>query len=89
MKNKTGFKVRPLGKEFVLTAENVQRVNLNKIISLNSSAAFLWQSVDGKDYSVEDLAKLLVEEYGIDMELALKDSAAIAEKWIEAGIAEA
>lgn len=88
MKNKTGFKLRPLGREFILTAEDSRRVNFNKMVSLNSSAAFLWQSVDGREYSVEDLAGLLVDEYGIDMDLALKDSAAIAEKWIEAGLAE-
>lgn len=89
MKNKTGLKLRPLGKEFILIAESSPKVNFNKMISLNTTAAFLWQSVDGKEYSVDDLAKLLVDEYGIDMELALKDSATIAEKWIEVGIAEA
>jgi hypothetical protein len=34
------------------------------------------------------MAQLLVDEYGIDMELALKDSAALCQSWIEAGIAE-
>ena len=35
-----------------------------------------------------DMAQLLVDEYGIDMELALKDSAALCQSWVEAGIAE-
>ena len=50
--------------------------------------AFLWRAVEGKDFSVEDLASLLVGEYGIDRELALKDSATAASIWIEAGLVE-
>ena len=88
MKTVAGFKIRPLGTETVLIPEKMQTVNFNKMISLNSSAAFLWKSVVGKDFTVDDLADALVAEYGIDRELALTDSKAIAEKWIEAGIVE-
>jgi hypothetical protein len=34
------------------------------------------------------MAQLLVDEYAIDMELALKDSEALCKAWIDAGIAE-
>lgn len=82
--------MRKLGLEYIITAEGVELINFNKMIALNESAAFLWESVQEKDeFTVETLADLLVEQYGIDRELALKDSAAVAEKWIEAGIAEA
>lgn len=80
--------MRPLGKEFILTAENVQQVNFNRMISLNSSAAYLWESVEGRDFSVQDLADLLVERYGIEMETAVTDSEALVVKWREAGLLE-
>ena len=87
MKTVEGFKLRPLGREFIMTREGSHLVDFNKMIALNSTAAFLWRNVDGRDsFTVDDLASLLVGEYGIDMELALKDSAAIAAKWEEAGI---
>lgn len=86
MKTVPGFTLRPLGKEFIITAESVKQINFNKMISLNESAAYLWKSVDGKDFCPEDLADLLVERYEIDRETALKDSEAIAAKWLEAGI---
>lgn len=88
MKTKSGFRMRPLGKEFIITAESTSQINFNKMISLNSSAAYLWQSVVDKEFTVEDLANLLVEKYEIDMEVATRDSKALAEKWIEAGIVE-
>lgn len=86
MKTIPGFTLRPLGKEFIITAESIKQINFNKMISLNESAAYLWKSVDGKDFNAEDLADLLVERYEIDRETALRDSQAIAAKWLEAGI---
>ena len=89
MRTVEGFRLRPLGAEFIVTGESIKQVNFNKMISLNDSAAYLWREVEGKDFSVDDLADLLVARYEIDRETALKDSGAIAEKWIEAGIVEA
>ena len=86
MKTIPGFTLRPLGKEFIITAESIKQINFNNMISLNESAAYLWKSVDGKDFNAEDLADLLVERYEIDRETALRDSKAIAAKWLEAGI---
>lgn len=74
--------------ENIITGEGLEHINFNKLISLNSTAAFLWNAVVGKEFTVESMAQLLVDEYGIDMELALKDSAALSQSWIEAGIAE-
>ena len=86
MKIIDGFRLRPLGKEFIVVGEGPAQVDFNKMIALNESAAFLWKAVVEKDFSVQDLANLLVERYGIELDRALKDSEAIAKKWIEAGI---
>ncbi len=86
MKTVPGFTLRPLGKEFIITAESIKQINFNRMISLNESAAYLWKSVDGKDFTTEELADLLCERYEVDRETALKDSEAIVAKWLEAGI---
>ena len=86
MKIAEGFKLRPLGREFVVMAENMRQMNFNKMIALNSTAAFLWQNVSGKEFTVQDLSDLLVGEYEVDRETADRDSETIAQKWIEAGI---
>lgn len=88
MKTKEGFILREMCGENIITGEGLEHINFNKLISLNSTAAFLWNAVVGKEFTVESMAQLLVDEYGIDMELALKDSAALSQSWIEAGIAE-
>ena len=74
--------------ENIVAGEGLEHINFNKLISLNATAAFLWKKVDGKEFTPEDMAGHLGEEYGIDMELALKDSTALCQAWIDAGVAE-
>lgn len=86
MKIIDGFVLRPLGDEFIVTGEGPEQVNFNKMVSLNASAAFLWNGVKGRDFSVDDLKDLLLGEYEVDEATASKDAAAIAEKWIKIGL---
>jgi hypothetical protein len=88
MKIIDGFRLRDVMGQATVIGEGVNQINFNKLITLNSSAAFLWRQVEGKDFDESMLADLLVEEYGIDRELAEKDSKAIAAQWVEAGIVE-
>lgn len=88
MKIKDGFILREMCGENIVTAEGIEHINFNKLISLNSSAAYLWENLIGKEFSVEDMATLLVEQYDIDMELALKDSESLSKAWMEAGVTE-
>ena len=88
MKIKKGFILREMWGENIVTAEGLEHINFNKLISLNSTAAFLWNKVAGQEFTAEEMAKYLVEEYQIDMELALKDSEALCQAWIDAGVAE-
>ena len=88
MKIKNGFVLREMCGEFIVAGEGLEHINFNKLISLNSTAAFLWKALVGKEFTTEEMAQLLIDEYGIDMELALMDSAALCQSWVEAGIAE-
>lgn len=88
MKHKSGFKLREICGEFIITAEGVQHINFNQLMVLNPSAAFLWQQVAGSDFDTQRLADLLVQEYGIAADAALRDAEAIAKQWLEAGLVE-
>ena len=88
MRIKEGFKIRTLLGEFIVTGEGIAQVNFNKMVSLNSTAAYLWQNVEGRDFTVEDLTNLLLDEYEVDAETASRDAEAIAAKWKEIGLVE-
>ncbi|MBQ7518321.1 MAG: PqqD family protein [Bacteroidales bacterium] len=86
MKLKSGFVLREVCNQKIVAAEGLQNINFNKLLALNVSAAFLWEEVEGKEFTVEDLADALVREYGIDKELALKDSQNLLDSWRAAGV---
>lgn len=88
MKIKDGFVLREMCGEHIVASEGIEHINFNKLISLNSTAAFLWNEVIGKEFTAETMAELLIGRYGIDKELALKDSENLINAWVEAGIAE-
>lgn len=88
MKIKDGFVLREMCGENIVAGEGLEHINFNKLISLNATAAFLWKALVGKEFTAEEMAQLLVDEYGIDMELALTDSKNLMQSWTEAGIAE-
>ena len=88
MRIKDGFILRTICGENVVVGEGLAQVNFNKLLSLNASAAWLWEQVKGKDFTVEDLAALLQEKYDVSADVALADSQRLADSWKEQGVAE-
>ena len=89
MKAIPGFKLRPLGDEYILVGESVELINFNKMISMNESAAYLWQHVESlPSFDEHTLADLLCEEYEVSPEQALIDAQNTLEAWKNAQIVE-
>lgn len=88
MKTRKGYTLRDLGSEFVLVAEGLEAIDFTRMISMNASAAFLWEEVEGKDFDASTLANLLAEEYDIPRETADKDAAKLIQNWKDANLIE-
>ena len=88
MRTKKGFKLRNVCDEIILVAEGIENIDFSKIISMNESSAYLWEKLQGEEFSTEDMGKLLTEEYEVDMETAMEDAKTLACQWQEAGIIE-
>lgn len=88
MRIKNGFVLREVCGENIVVAEGKENIDFTKIISMNESSAYLWKSVEGKDFDADTLKDLLLSEYDVDDATAGSDAAAIAQKWAEAGIVE-
>ena len=89
MKAKPGFNLRVVGGENIIVAEGEENIDFSNIISMNESSAYLWQNIQGKEFTHEDLVGLLTQEYEVDEATALKDVKALTELWLQAGIIEA
>lgn len=79
MKIKEQYKVREMAGENVIIMQGKHGSDLTKIISLNQSALYLWNELQGREFDIETVANLIVEQYGIDKSVATTD----AERWIE------
>lgn len=88
MKRKKGFTLHVICGENIIVAEGYENVDFSRIIKMNESAVYLWNKVEDCDFTAEDLASLLREEYEVDEQTALADAQTLIEKWLKAGIIE-
>ena len=86
MKTKRGFRLRELGGDYILIGESAELINFNNLITFNEAAAYLWQNVEGKEFDVETLTQLLLDEYEVTEEIARQDAEATINDWKEVGI---
>ena len=89
MKTKKGFKLRTVCGENIIVAEGIENIDFSRIISMNDSAAYLWQKIQGTTFDADQLTNLLMEEYEVDEPTAKADVNTLIEKWLEAEIIEA
>ena len=94
MKEKAGFKLQDVCGTFILIAEGKENMDFSNIISMNESSKLLWESLQGKEFSTEDMAQILMENYEtadnkpLPHDVALKDAEALAQQWKDSGIIE-
>ena len=89
MKAKKGFNLRDVCGEQIIVAEGKENIDFSNIISMNESSAYLWKNVQQmEEFTNENLAELLTEQYEIDFETALEDAKTLSQQWLEAGIIE-
>ncbi len=89
MKLKNDFKLRQVCGENIVTAEGLKAIDFSKLVSLNETAAFLWNTAEKQgDFTAASLATALCEEFDVDREQAEADCQAIIEAWTKEGLTE-
>jgi hypothetical protein len=88
MKINPKYKVRNIAGEKMIIQQGTFGADMTKIISLNDSAELLFNELSGRDFDIDDAAKVLVENYEIDEATALTDAGKWADKLVECGIIE-
>ena len=88
MKTKQGFILRNVCGENIIVAEGETNIDFSNIISMNETSAFLWNNIQGKEFTHDVLVDLLTETYQVDAQKALEDVTRLVENWKSAGIIE-
>ena len=85
---KKGFTLREIGADQVLVPEGIEVINFNKLVSINNSAKYLWENLQGRDFSAEDMVNLLTAKYNVSEDTALADAERLIEDWKRIGLLE-
>lgn len=88
MKKKAGFVMNEVCGEKYLVAEGIENVDFNHIISLNETAAFLWEAMGEGEFTVADLVKKLTDEYEVSDKDAEDSIDALLNQLKESGLVE-
>lgn len=88
MKFKEGYKVREIAGESVVIMQGRFGVDMTKIISLNSSSLLLWKALQNREFEVDDVAAILLENYEVEASVAQADAKAWVAKLKECKLIE-
>lgn len=86
MRLKEGFNIHNVCGSYVIVAEGEENIDVTNVIGINETAAFIWESVSGKDFTVEDMVEALLSEYEVDRATAEKDCRLLVMKLKEANV---
>ena len=72
------LKVRTVAGENIVIMQDATGSDLTRVVALNESALFLYNQLLSKQFEVDDIVRLLTEEYEVNEADARKD----AEAWV-------
>ena len=75
------------GDKFLI-AMGVENIDMNSIINLNETAAFLWKAMGDGEFSVDDLVAKLTDEYEVSAEMAKANIESVLEEMRKAGVVD-
>ena len=88
MRIKEGFVLRTIQNNHVVVGEGIAQVDFNRMLTLNATAAYLWEKAVGRDFTVQELVEYLLERYDVSEEIAKEDANAWVETLTAQGIIE-
>jgi len=69
---KKRFVTRQVGEEMVLVPVESNVADMNELLTMNSTACFIWNCIDGVK-SEDDIVSMMVEEFSVDTDTARDD----------------
>lgn len=79
MRIKQEYQVRDVAGEHIVILQGRYGADLTRIVTFNDSALLMWNELFGKDFTAQDAAAVLLENYDVEEATAQKD----AQLWID------
>lgn len=89
MRIKPGFELRMICGESIIIAQGKESVDSTKLMSLNDSAALIWNELFEEDsFELSDMVDVILENYEVDEATAKTDCEEILTEWKNVGLIE-
>ena len=79
MRIKQEYQVREVAGENIVILQGRYSADLARIVTFNDSALLMWNELFGKDFTAQDAAAVLLQNYEVEEATAQKD----AQLWID------
>ena len=79
MKINDKLKVRAVAGENIVIMQDAAGSDMTRVVALNESALLLHSRLTGREFDIDDVVRVLTDEYEVDETAARKD----AEAWVE------
>ena len=89
MRIRKGLILRQVGGNSVVMGEGLSALEFGKMLTLNETAAWLWQQAERMgEFSVDSLAVCLAEEYDMNVNDVMADVEEMVNEWKKVGAIE-
>ncbi len=88
MKLRSDLILRTIGSDHLIVDPSQDMVDLSTVYTLNSSAAWLWEKLKGKDFDTDTIVELLLENYEVSKDQAASDAAVLLQDFQKQGLLE-
>lgn len=88
MKIKEGFVLEEVGNSYLAVAVGDRARSFSGLVRMNATGAFLWNLMQGRDISREELLSEVLENYEVSPEQAERDISEFEKKLRDGGILE-
>ncbi len=80
--------MRTIGSDHLIVDPSQDMVDLSTVYTLNSSAAWLWEQLKGKEFNIDGIVELLCENYDVDIDQATSDAETLLQDFQNQGLLE-
>ena len=86
MKLRTDLVLRHLGDEYIVVDPGQEMVDMSKIYTLNETAALVWETLQGKEFTVASIVAVLTDNYDVELGVAELDAEKLRTDFMAQGL---
>ncbi|AIM39185.1 hypothetical protein KO02_22745 [Sphingobacterium sp. ML3W] len=88
MKLRADLVLRTIGSDHMIVDPGQEMVDLSTVYTLNDTAAWLWEQLQGIDFTIASIVELLCQQYEVTEQQALADAETLIKDFEKQGLLE-